>query len=64
VALGSGPATVGGVGAGGMLSSSSSPCLAVADIRSLISRHAGGAHALDVATVSRFGAAGGDGRWI
>jgi hypothetical protein len=47
-----------------MLSSSSSLRLVVADICSLISRHAGGAEALDVVAVSRFGAAGGDGRRI
>jgi hypothetical protein len=49
---------------GRMLSSSSSLRLVVADIRSLISRHAGGAEALDVVAVSRFGAVGGDGRRI
>jgi hypothetical protein len=57
----------------GMLSSSSSLRLAVTDIRSLISRRAGGAHALDVAAISRFGAtdedgfrriSDRDGRWI
>jgi hypothetical protein len=37
----------------GMLSSSSSLRLAVADIRSSISRRAGGAHTLDVAAGSR-----------
>jgi hypothetical protein len=46
------------------VSSSSSLRLAVADIRSSISRRAGGAQALGAAAVSKFGGAVEDGRWI